>query len=65
MLAAYLSSMVESIGDYHSCARISEAPPPIAKMISKALVQKDLVALSQDFYSQEMVLHHTQRISAP
>ena len=37
MLAAYLSSMVESIGDYHSCAKMSEAPPPTAKMISKGL----------------------------
>jgi len=37
MLAAYLASMVESIGDYHSCARISEAPPPTERMISKGL----------------------------
>jgi len=35
MLAAYLASMVESIGDYHSCAKISEAPPPTERMISK------------------------------
>jgi uracil-xanthine permease len=37
MLAGYLASMIESIGDYHSCARISEAPVPTAKMISKGL----------------------------
>jgi xanthine/uracil permease len=37
MLAAYLSSMVESIGDYHSCAKISEAPPPTERMISRGL----------------------------
>ncbi len=37
MLAAYLSSMVESIGDYHSCAKISEAPPPTERMISYGL----------------------------
>jgi nucleobase transporter 1/2 len=37
MLAAYLASMVESIGDYHSCAKISEAPPPTEKMISYGL----------------------------
>lgn len=37
MLAAYLASMVESIGDYHSCAKISEAPPPTERMISYGL----------------------------
>lgn len=37
MLAAYLASMVESIGDYHSCAKISEAPPPTERMISRGL----------------------------
>ena len=37
MLAAYLASMVESIGDYHSVARMAEAPPPTEKMISKGL----------------------------
>ncbi len=37
MLAGYIASMVESIGDYYSCARISEAPVPTAKMISYGL----------------------------
>jgi len=37
MLAGYLASMVESIGDYYACARISEAPVPTEKMISKGL----------------------------
>ncbi len=37
MLAGYLASMVESIGDYHSVCRMSEAPPPTEKMISKGL----------------------------
>lgn len=37
MLAAYLASMVESIGDYHSVAKISEAPPPTEKMISRGI----------------------------
>jgi len=45
MLAAYLSSMVESIGDYHSVSRISEAPPPTAKMISKGLGAEGLGCL--------------------
>jgi len=37
MLAGYLASMIESIGDYYACARISEGPVPTAKMISKGL----------------------------
>lgn len=37
MLAGYLGSMVESIGDYYACARMAEAPVPTAKMISRGL----------------------------
>lgn len=37
MLAGYIASMIESIGDYHSCARLSEAPVPTERMISKGL----------------------------
>jgi uracil-xanthine permease len=37
MMAAYLASMIESIGDYYAVARISEAPTPTASMISKGL----------------------------
>jgi nucleobase transporter 1/2 len=37
MLAGYLASMIESIGDYYACARISEAPVPTGKMISRGL----------------------------
>lgn len=37
MLAGYLASMIESIGDYYSCSRISEGPVPTEKMISRGL----------------------------
>jgi len=37
MVAAYLASMIESIGDYYAAARISEAPTPTSSMISKGL----------------------------
>lgn len=37
MMAAYLASMIESIGDYYAVARISEAPTPTASMISRGL----------------------------
>ena len=45
MLAAYLASMVESIGDYHSVARLAEAPPPTEGMISKGLGAEGLGCL--------------------
>jgi len=37
MVAAYLASMIESIGDYYAAARMSEAPTPTASMISRGL----------------------------
>jgi xanthine/uracil permease len=37
MLAGYIASMIESIGDYYACARISEAPVPTSRMVSKGL----------------------------
>ena len=45
MLAGFLGSMVESIGDYYSCARISEAPVPTEKMISRGLGAEGLGCL--------------------
>lgn len=37
MLAGYVASMVESIGDYYACARLSGAPVPTEKLISKGI----------------------------
>jgi uracil-xanthine permease len=45
MLAGYLASMIESIGDYYACARISEAPVPTGRMISKGLGAEGLGCL--------------------
>jgi nucleobase transporter 1/2 len=45
MLAGYLGSMVESIGDYYSCARISEGPVPTERMISRGLGAEGLGCL--------------------
>jgi nucleobase transporter 1/2 len=45
MIAGYIASMIESIGDYYSCARISEAPVPTARMISKGLGAEGLGCL--------------------
>src|SRR5690606_40096666 len=37
MLAGYLASMVESIGDYYACARLSGAPRPDKKTINRGI----------------------------
>lgn len=37
MLAGYLASIVESVGDYYACARMSGAPIPSAKKISRGI----------------------------
>lgn len=37
ILAGYIASMVESIGDYYACARMSGAPVPTGKVISRGI----------------------------
>ena len=37
MLAGYLASMVESVGDYYACARLAGAPVPTAKTINRGI----------------------------
>jgi nucleobase transporter 1/2 len=37
MLAGYLASMIESIGDYYACARLSGAPIPTKKTINRGI----------------------------
>ncbi len=38
MFAGYLASMVESIGDYYACARLSGAPTPTSKTINRGIM---------------------------
>ncbi len=45
MLAGYVASMIESIGDYYSCARIAEAPVVTEKMINKGIGAEGLGCL--------------------
>ena len=45
MLAGYIASMIESIGDYYACARIAEAPVPTSRMISRGLGAEGLGCL--------------------
>jgi xanthine/uracil permease len=37
MLAGYVASIVESIGDYYACARLSGAPVPTARVINRGI----------------------------
>ena len=37
MLAGYLASIVESVGDYYACARLSGAPVPDAKVVNRGI----------------------------
>ena len=37
MIAGYIASMVESIGDYYACARLSGAPVPDEKTINRGI----------------------------
>ena len=37
MLAGYMASMVESIGDYYACARLAGAPPPTPEQVNRGI----------------------------
>ncbi|MBX3246349.1 MAG: purine/pyrimidine permease [Myxococcales bacterium] len=37
MLAGYVASMIESIGDYYACARLAGAPPPDPSTVNRGI----------------------------
>lgn len=37
MLAAVIASMIESVGDYYACARLSQAPPPPMHAVTRGI----------------------------
>jgi nucleobase transporter 1/2 len=45
MLAGYLASMVESVGDYYACARLAGAPVPDARVINRGIGMEGLGCL--------------------
>jgi len=45
MFAGYLASMVESIGDYYACARMSGAPVPNKKTVNRGILFEGLGCL--------------------
>jgi hypothetical protein len=40
MLSAVVASIIESIGDYYACARLSCAPPPPIHAINRYVPEK-------------------------
>ncbi len=42
MLAGYIASMVESLGDYYACARLSGAPQPNERVINRGILFEGL-----------------------
>jgi nucleobase transporter 1/2 len=45
MLAGYVASIVESIGDYYSCARLAGAPVPDARVMNRGILFEGLGCL--------------------
>nr|XP_057942830.1 xan_ur_permease domain-containing protein isoform X2 [Doryrhamphus excisus] len=45
ILAGVISSMIESVGDYHACARLSGAPPPPKHAINRGIGMEGLGSL--------------------
>lgn len=44
-LAATLSSIIESVGDYYACARISGAPPPPPHAVNRGIAMEGLASI--------------------
>ena len=41
MLAGVMAGMLESVGDYYACARLSGAPPPPIHAINRGMIDND------------------------
>nr|XP_018672004.2 solute carrier family 23 member 2-like [Ciona intestinalis] len=42
MLAAIISSTIESIGDYHACARLADVPPPPSHALNRGIMMEGI-----------------------
>lgn len=45
MLAGYVASIVESVGDYYACARLAGAPPPTAATVNRGIFMEGVGCL--------------------
>lgn len=55
MLAGIIASMIESVGDYYACARLSGAPPPPTHAINRGIGTEGL-----GWYEKNMYLYQFQ-----
>ena len=49
MMAATFTSIIESVGDYYACARISCAPPPPAHAINRGIAMEGFGSIISGF----------------
>ena len=65
MLAGVLSSIIESVGDYYACARLSGAPPPPKHAINRGIGIEGIgCLLSGAFGSGSTTTSYSQNIGA-
>jgi nucleobase transporter 1/2 len=65
MIGSMLAGMMESIGDYYSCARLSGAPPPTPGIISRGLAGEGIgVVLAGVFGTANGTTSYSENIGA-
>ena len=50
MLAGIIASLIESVGDYYACARLSGAPPPPTHAINRGIGTEGLGWYEKNIY---------------
>ena len=65
MLAGVLASIIESVGDYYACARLSGAPPPPKHAINRGIGMEGIgCLLTGSFGSGNGTTSYSQNIGA-
>ncbi|KAK3084365.1 hypothetical protein FSP39_012253, partial [Pinctada imbricata] len=65
MLAAIIASVVESIGDYRACAKLSEAPPPPDHAMNRGVAMEGIgCILNASFGSGQATTSYSENIAA-
>ena len=65
MLAGVLASIIESVGDYYACARLSGAPPPPKHAINRGIGMEGIgCLLTGAFGSGNGTTSYSQNIGA-
>ena len=50
MLTATFCSIIESVGDYHACARASQVPPPPAHAVNRGILLEGVGSILSGAY---------------